>query len=603
MKTTSILWQILLFVILIGTTNAQSIQNNKNLNQLSAINENVIEFNGTDEYINCGNSSSLQITGNSLTIETWIYPTNFKTAVWENSIVDHHFVGYVGYGIQFGGNGQFDFDFGDGNSWHNLTSPENSLELNRWQHIAGVYDGSSIKLYVNGNLIAETQDTALIVANTFTDLYLCEGNTFSNRFFEGKLDEIRIWKSEKTQSELQQNMADEISTSDTNLVLYYKFANYSSNIETDISVNSNNGTLVNMTDTNYLKGYSMVFPQNLVLSLGSNSIVATWAQSITGTTDSFYLEVATDKDFNNRISGYNPYYNCGDTLTKTITNLNLGTKYYVRVRCENDSFGDVGAQFVCDSIIVEDITPPQALSLPDINAECSAVATIPTTTDDYAGIIYGTTSYPTEYYTQGIHTIIWNFDDGNGNSIDVPQKVVIEDVSEPEIYCHEDVSIMINNINQTYSIETNELDLLSCNDNCAIKYITNDYSNRNSLNGSTFDLGNTTIEWTVADSVDNISHCILNINVETTLNTTEPNINNNFSIYPNPSNGKFIINTFNNTNSSYLIKIYNIKGDIVFSENTDKSLMNIDASNLAKGIYVIKLENNNFISQKRLIIY
>jgi len=598
--------QILVYILLVNNINAQTkTTNNKGIEQLSAINEKVLEFNGTDQYINCGNNSSLQITGSSFTIETWIYPTNFKTAVWENSIVDHHFVGYVGYGMQFGGNGQFDFDFGDGNSWHNLTSPENALQLNRWQHIAGVYDGSSIKLYVNGNLIAEKTDTASMVPNTSTDLYLCEGNTFSGRFFTGKLDEIRIWKSGKTQAEIQQSMADEISTSDTNLVLYYKFSNFSNNIETDISANSNNGTLINMTDTNYLKGYSMVFPQNLALSLGSNSIIASWDESITGTTDSFYIEVATDKNFIHKINGYNPYYNCGDTLTKTISNLDLGTKYFIRVRCENDSFGDVGAQFVCDSIIVEDITPPQTQLLPDINAECSAIATIPTTTDDYAGVIYGTTNDPTEYYTQGIHTIIWNFDDGNGNSIDIPQKVVIEDITEPEIHCREDVHVLINNVNQTYYIQGNELDLQSCNDNCSIKYITNDYNNRNTLSGSTFNIGNTTILWTVADSVNNISQCIFNINIETTLNINETKNNNDFLIYPNPCNGKFVLNTSltKKIEKKYIIKLYNIKGEIVFSTPISSYTQNIDVKHLDKGIYILEIESKSYISKKRLIIY
>jgi hypothetical protein len=270
----------------------------------------------------------------------------------------------------------------------------------------------------------------------------------------------------------------------------------------------------------------------------------------------------------------------------------------------NDSFGDVGAQFVCDSIIVEDITPPQTQALPDINEECSAVATIPTATDDYAGIIYGTTSDPLEYYEQGEYTIIWNFDDGNGNSIDIPQKVYIEDVTPPAINCHNDIEIVINNFTQTYSVETTELDV-SCNDNCSIKYITNDYNNRNSLIGSTFEPGNTTIKWTVIDSVDNVSECFLNIDVETALNVKKSEKNNNFTIYPNPSNGNFVINTtqINKIKNEYSISIYNIKGDVVYRNYSTQKIKSINADNLSKGVYIIKIKNKDVISQKRLIIY
>ena len=70
-------------------------------------------------------------------------------------------------------------------------------------------------------------------------------------------------------------------------------------------------------------------------------------------------------------------------------------------------------------------------TLPDVTGECSATALVPTTTDACAGIITGTTTDPLSYSTQGTHVITWNFDDGNGNSINVDQNVVILDVTPP----------------------------------------------------------------------------------------------------------------------------------------------------------------------------
>ncbi|MBN2776967.1 MAG: T9SS type A sorting domain-containing protein, partial [Bacteroidales bacterium] len=58
-------------------------------------------------------------------------------------------------------------------------------------------------------------------------------------------------------------------------------------------------------------------------------------------------------------------------------------------------------------------------------------ATTPTTTDNCSGTITGTTSDPLTYTTQGTHIITWNFDDGNGNSIDVTQNVIVDDITNP----------------------------------------------------------------------------------------------------------------------------------------------------------------------------
>ncbi len=85
------------------------------------------------------------------------------------------------------------------------------------------------------------------------------------------------------------------------------------------------------------------------------------------------------------------------------------------------------------SIVIVDVTDPDTPVLTDVTGECSATAPAPTTTDACAGTITGTTSDPLTYNTQGTHVITWNFDDGNGNDIDVTQNVVITDVTDPDI--------------------------------------------------------------------------------------------------------------------------------------------------------------------------
>ena len=83
------------------------------------------------------------------------------------------------------------------------------------------------------------------------------------------------------------------------------------------------------------------------------------------------------------------------------------------------------------NVIIDDVTDPVTPTLANITGECSATASAPTTADACAGTITGTTTDATTYTTQGTHTITWTFDDGNGNSINATQDVVIDDVTDP----------------------------------------------------------------------------------------------------------------------------------------------------------------------------
>ncbi len=86
----------------------------------------------------------------------------------------------------------------------------------------------------------------------------------------------------------------------------------------------------------------------------------------------------------------------------------------------------------CQSIVtVVDNEAPAIPTLTDITGECSATAVTPSTTDNCAGTITGTTSDPLTYSSQGTHIITWTFDDGNGNTTIVNQNIIISDISKP----------------------------------------------------------------------------------------------------------------------------------------------------------------------------
>lgn len=77
------------------------------------------------------------------------------------------------------------------------------------------------------------------------------------------------------------------------------------------------------------------------------------------------------------------------------------------------------------------------------------------------------------------------------------------------------------------------------------------------------------------------------------------NENNVVTIYPNPSNGSFIIESSNAAKQT--IQIYDVNGKLVLSQ-TINNKTNIDAGSLNEGVYNISLQSNIGVVNKRLVI-
>ncbi|PTM01860.1 MAG: hypothetical protein DA405_13345, partial [Bacteroidetes bacterium] len=155
--------------------------------------QNALSFDGTNDYVDCGNNASVQITGNQITLEAWIYPTSWKSLVWQGNIIAKEQNGFGndnGYMLRAGNNGSLNLTLGSG-SWSELISATNTLTLNTWQHVAGTYDGSYLRLYVNGNVV-DSMAANITISNSSSTLFIGD-NGSGARYFPGTVDEVRIW--------------------------------------------------------------------------------------------------------------------------------------------------------------------------------------------------------------------------------------------------------------------------------------------------------------------------------------------------------------------------------------------------------------------------
>lgn len=86
-----------------------------------------------------------------------------------------------------------------------------------------------------------------------------------------------------------------------------------------------------------------------------------------------------------------------------------------------------------------------------------------------------------------------------------------------------------------------------------------------------------------------------------TVTSLEENSISNFTIYPNPANNFINLELPEGYRSSLNYRILDLKGSELMSGITNKS-SNIDVSNLASGVYFVKIEDSKSISIKKLII-
>ena len=117
--------------------------------------------------------------------------------------------------------------------------------------------------------------------------------------------------------------------------------------------------------------------------------------------------------------------------------------------------------------------------------------------------------------------------------------------------------------------------------------------------------------WTAPTKIKNTAYIYFDFNSPIVTNTTlnsfityaglnEQVLNNIISVYPNPNNGDFVIET--STVQNKLVQLYDVTGNVVFEKAIEGLKNTINTSNLANGIYTLKISGVNGISTKKLVI-
>ncbi|MFZ4058434.1 MAG: LamG-like jellyroll fold domain-containing protein [Ferruginibacter sp.] len=97
-----------------------------------------------------------------------------------------------------------------------------AINDNEWHHTAFTYDGTTLKLYIDGSLDGTLTAAGTITTNS-SPLDIGYNSPLNLYPFIGKIDEVRVWNTTRTLSEIQTAMNGTLLGNESGLVAYYHF--------------------------------------------------------------------------------------------------------------------------------------------------------------------------------------------------------------------------------------------------------------------------------------------------------------------------------------------------------------------------------------------
>ena len=156
------------------------------------------KFDGIDDYINCGNDESLDLT-TAITISAWIYPKAYEKYILSKnnlSSLDHQYAIFLQPNdhkiVYYPTNG--------------LGSATDSISLNVWTHITLTRNSAGIgQFYINGVASGNPLAISMPTRPTFPVRLGCRwnnGNPHSSYMFNGSIADVRIYSRALIQEEI-----------------------------------------------------------------------------------------------------------------------------------------------------------------------------------------------------------------------------------------------------------------------------------------------------------------------------------------------------------------------------------------------------------------
>ena len=285
-----------------------------------------LDFDGTDDYVE---TLCDDLSGSEITIEYWFKGTDIQSAVRQQYGDDYIVSGWSATHI-------LSNDGGVGNGIPVGTGAEDG----NWHHIAMTWKQNTADgfvSYLDGNIVGSRTSSNSPIPNINANL-LFGSFTGTDEFMTGSLDEVRIWNVARDSIQIRENM--HLTSGEPGLVSYWQFNEGIGTIVSD-AVNSNNGTLHNMNDDDWI-----VSPIPIGGGVSNSQTETAGLVDFSDTGLSMFFNTQTGAEIT--VTRIDAIPNINPTNVDTLFNL----KYWVVNRYGDGTF-DANLTFTVD----EDLTP------------------------------------------------------------------------------------------------------------------------------------------------------------------------------------------------------------------------------------------------------
>ncbi len=204
---------------------------------------NALRFDGVDDVVTVADHSRLDLTG-EFTIESWIKPDTLTG--WEMAVMKEAPPGGFSYALYAGTDGT-----PKPHSWATgggAFSPS-PIPVNAWTHLATTMSNNTMRLYVNGQLVAS--GPAYPAAPSSGPLRIGANQIWNYEAFDGLIDDVRIYNRALSASEIVADRDTPVSDpppvdpppTGPQPVLELKFNDGSGSVARDTSGNAHDGSL------------------------------------------------------------------------------------------------------------------------------------------------------------------------------------------------------------------------------------------------------------------------------------------------------------------------------------------------------------------------
>ena len=565
----------------------------------SAVNNNYsMSFDGNDDYIDLGNSNDFDFSNSPLSIMCWVYMNNSS---WVDGIISKNLSSNLGWWLASLSNDPAlshpnTFSFGGAASSGNYFAVYSPIILNDWVFLSSTHINGEQKLYVNGLLIDQSSHQYDLY-NSATNLLI--GKKIGDTYFDGLIDNISIWQTLLSQSEIQNYMNCPPTGNEAGLVGYWDFEEGSGNTVYDQTSNGNNGTINGATYNTNVPSQSC----NLTNTNGCDSTVILVLTinncAVFGCTDS------TSLNFNplaNTDDG-SCMYSCGpitgvnltdvihDRATFNWDNMNLQNCQVDQIRFR---YREVGT----NSYSTKTMGVPVGSGCNTSNTSKLVLGLTPSTTYEYNFKIWYCNASTVNWHANGQFTTSPPCDNVTNVTVQPlnPSKVRVcwDSVSTYAFvrlkYRKDTAASTYYNIGGSGVYSPN-----LCKDKNGLAPNTNYkliYRTWCSPSGGPY----RSPQWDGP----------VFFSTPSVIRSDELSTISSLDVYPNPSRDVFNVEFTSESKQSIEVRVVNLVGEIIFTENLKdfegEYSHSFNLSEYSKGIYLLELDTDNGIVNKKLIL-